>query len=70
MDQEINRILATLQNDFQTTCYELTKTFSNLPNLPGIYAIRHRTTILYIGRAANIRRRFQRGHSALGLAWL
>jgi excinuclease UvrABC nuclease subunit len=69
MDKEINRILAILQDDFQT-CYELTETFSNLPNVPGIYAIRYQAEILYIGRAAKIRRRFQSGHKALGLAFI
>lgn len=69
MDKEINRILATLEEDFQN-CYELTEKFSNLPKMPGIYAIRHQREILYIGRAANIRRRFQSGHKALSLAFM
>jgi excinuclease UvrABC nuclease subunit len=69
MNQEIDRILAILQADFQT-CYELTETFSNLPNVPGIYAIRHHAEILYIGRAAEMRRRFQKGHKAIGLAFI
>jgi excinuclease UvrABC nuclease subunit len=69
MNDEIERILTILQDDFQT-CYELTETFGNLPNLPGIYAIRHRREILYIGKAAKIRRRFQSGHRAINLAFM
>ncbi len=69
MLQEIDRILGILQDDFQT-CYQLTETFSNLPNVPGIYAIRHHDEILYIGRAAEVRRRFQKGHKAIHLAFV
>jgi excinuclease UvrABC nuclease subunit len=65
MLQEIDRILAILQADF-ATCYELTTAFGNLPNRPGIYAIRHGDTILYIGKGSrNIRKRFQGGHNGL-----
>jgi excinuclease UvrABC nuclease subunit len=69
MLQEIDRILAILQADFET-CYGLTETFSNLPNVPGIYAIRHDDEILYIGRASEVRRRFQKGHKALNVAFI
>lgn len=49
-------------------CFELLKDFRNLPNRPGIYAIRHRSEILYIGRSNNMRTRFQGGHKGLGWA--
>jgi excinuclease UvrABC nuclease subunit len=65
-NKELERILAILQADFEC-CYELTRTFGNLPKLPGIYAIRHQADILYIGKAADIRRRFQGGHKALSI---
>lgn len=65
MNQEIDRILTILQDDF-ATCHELTGTFSNLPNRPGIYAIRHGDKILYIGKGSrSIRKRFQNGHNSL-----
>jgi excinuclease UvrABC nuclease subunit len=66
LNQELERILAILQADFDA-CYELTRTFGNLPKAPGIYAIRHQAAILYIGKAADIRRRFQGGHKALSI---
>jgi excinuclease UvrABC nuclease subunit len=65
MNNEITRILEILQDDF-ATCHALTGTFSNLPNLPGIYAIRQGDTILYIGKgSSSVRKRFQGGHTAL-----
>jgi hypothetical protein len=66
LNQELERILTILQADFEH-CYELTRTFGNLPKAPGIYAIRHQAAILYIGKAADIRRRFQGGHKALSI---
>jgi len=60
-------ILQALKVDFDL-CHELLKDFRNVPNRPGIYAVRDREEILYIGRSANIRTRFQGGHKALGWA--
>jgi hypothetical protein len=70
-DDEINvevaRILAALRADFETG-YPLSKRFSNLPQAEGIYALRRFDEILYIGKAANIRMRFQGGHKSLSYA--
>lgn len=65
--QEAERILRGLNADF-IHCYELLKDFRNLPNRPGIYAVRYQSEILYVGRSNNIRTRFQGGHKALGWA--
>ncbi len=65
--QEVERILQGLNVDF-TDCYELLRDFRNLPNRPGIYAVRYQSEILYVGRSSNIRTRFQGGHKALGWA--
>jgi hypothetical protein len=64
---EVARILATLRADFETG-YPLSKRFSNLPQAEGIYALRRFDEILYIGKAANIRMRFQGGHKSLSYA--
>lgn len=64
IDAEVARILEILQADFET-CYPLMKRFSNLPLAAGIYALRQREQILYIGKAANIRTRLQGGHRCL-----
>jgi hypothetical protein len=61
INAEVARILGVLQVDFQL-CYPLIKRFSNLPQAEGIYALRRRDAILYIGKTANIRMRFQGGH--------
>jgi excinuclease UvrABC nuclease subunit len=62
------KILSSIQFE---GCFPLIQTFSNLPNRPGIYAIKHEAEgILYIGKAKNVRERFQSGHSALVLAFL
>jgi excinuclease UvrABC nuclease subunit len=66
MLQEIDQILKILQDDLQT-CDDITPpSYSNLPNRPGLYAIRYGGEILYLGKAArSIRRRFQGGHHTL-----
>ncbi|NJN48565.1 MAG: GIY-YIG nuclease family protein [Alkalinema sp. RL_2_19] len=61
---EVDRILAIFQADFED-CYPLMKRFSNLPMDAGIYALRDRAAILYIGKTSNIRTRFQSGHKCL-----
>jgi excinuclease UvrABC nuclease subunit len=61
---EVDRILAILQADFED-CHPLIKRFSNLPMDAGIYALRERAEILYIGKTSNIRTRFQAGHKCL-----
>jgi excinuclease UvrABC nuclease subunit len=67
INAEVARILGVLQADFQL-CYPLIKRFSNLPQAEGIYALRRRDAILYIGKTANIRMRFQGGHKSLSYA--
>ena len=64
INAEAERILPLLWADF-ATCHVLIRRFSNLPLDPGIYALRRLDQILYIGKAANIRTRFQAGHKCL-----
>ncbi len=61
---EVDRVLLILSADFEN-CYPLVKRFSNLPLDAGIYALRGREKILYIGKTGNIRTRFQSGHRCL-----
>lgn len=52
-------------------CQPLNRKFNNIPALPGIYAIRHKTDgLLYIGKTKNLRSRFNGGHKAFLWAWL
>ena len=52
-------------------CQSLSRDFSNIPNLPGIYAIRHKYEgLLYIGKTKSLRSRFKGGHKAFLWAWL
>lgn len=64
INAEVARVLRLLQADFEA-CHELLRRFSNLPLDPGIYGLKTRSSILYIGKAANIRTRFQAGHRCL-----
>jgi hypothetical protein len=67
INAEVARILEILRDSFET-CYPLIKRSSNLPQAEGIYALRRLDQILYIGKSANIRMRFQGGHKALSYA--
>ena len=68
---EALRILEILVSTQFENCYPMIKAFANLPARPGIYAVKHTNEeILYIGKAKNVRERFQGGHSALVLAFL
>ena len=52
-------------------CQSLNRDFSNIPDLPGIYAIRHKYEgLLYIGKTKSLRSRFKGGHKAFLWAWL
>ena len=52
-------------------CQPLSRDFSDIPNRPGIYAVRHRVQgLLYIGKTKNLRSRFKGGHKAFLWAWL
>lgn len=45
--------------------------FRSFPELPGIYAVRHRTEgLLYLGKTNNLSTRFSGGHKAFTWAWL
>jgi hypothetical protein len=67
INAEVARILEVLRDAFEN-CYPLIKRSSNLPQAEGIYALRRLDEILYIGKSANIRMRFQGGHKALSYA--
>ena len=52
-------------------CQPLSRDFSNIPDRPGIYAIRHKHDgLLYIGKTKSLRGRFKGGHKAFLWAWL
>ncbi|MBE9068022.1 GIY-YIG nuclease family protein [Leptolyngbya cf. ectocarpi LEGE 11479] len=52
-------------------CQPLSRSFSNIPARPGIYAIRHKTEgLLYIGKTKSLRGHFSGGHKAFLWAWL
>jgi hypothetical protein len=52
-------------------CQPLNRDFSNIPDRPGIYAIRHKYEgLLYIGKTKSLRSRFKGGHKAFLWAWL
>ena len=52
-------------------CQPLSRDFSNIPDRPGIYAIRHSSQgLLYIGKTKSLRGRFKGGHKAFLWAWL
>jgi len=52
-------------------CQPLNRDFSNIPDRPGIYAIRHKYEgLLYIGKTKSLRSRFKGGHQAFLWAWL
>lgn len=49
----------------------IVRNFRSFPELPGIYAVRHRTEgLLYLGKTNNLSTRFQGGHKAFTWAWL
>jgi excinuclease UvrABC nuclease subunit len=52
-------------------CQPLSHNFSDIPDRPGIYAVRHRSQgLLYIGKTKSLRGRFKGGHKAFLWAWL
>jgi GIY-YIG catalytic domain len=49
----------------------IVRNFRSFPELPGIYAVRHRTEgLLYLGKTNNLNTRFNGGHKAFTWAWL
>ena len=52
-------------------CQPLNRDFRNIPDCPGIYAIRHKYEgLLYVGKTKSLRGRFKGGHKAFLWAWL
>ena len=52
-------------------CQPLSRDFRDIPDFPGIYAVRHRYQgLLYIGKTKSLRGRFKGGHKAFLWAWL
>lgn len=53
------------------SCLPITREFDDLPQRPGLYAIRHRQEgLLYLGKTNNLGTRFNGGHKAFIWAWL
>lgn len=69
--EEARRLLDCFHAVPFESCHILTRKFETVPVYTGIYGFRHRTDgILYIGKAANIRRRLRGGHKALSWAFI
>jgi excinuclease UvrABC nuclease subunit len=52
-------------------CQMISRDFSDIPDRPGIYAIKHKTEgLLYIGKTKSLRGCFKGGHKAFLWAWL
>jgi hypothetical protein len=53
-------------------CQPLSRNFGDIPDFPGIYAVRHRYRgLLYIGKTKSLRGRFKGGHKAFfRLGWI
>ncbi len=68
--QEAQKILKILSKVGFEDCYLLTKDFKELPRQPGLYAIRNRDEVIYLGKALNLRDRFKTGHTALVSAFI
>ncbi|MFM7603022.1 MAG: GIY-YIG nuclease family protein [Pseudanabaena sp.] len=69
--QQARSILDAIAFTSFQECQSLSRDFSNIPNLPGIYAIRHKYEgLLYIGKTKSLRSRFKGGHKAFLWAWL
>jgi excinuclease UvrABC nuclease subunit len=71
LNQEANRIRSLLTEMPFDQCCPLSREFAELPNRPGLYALKHqRQGILYIGKSGNVRSRLRGGHKALGWAFI
>lgn len=69
--QEAARLLTVLSTLPFQDCSPLSREFNELPNRPGIYAIKHSSRgILYIGKSGNVKSRLRGGHKALGWAFI
>ncbi len=64
--QQARNILDAISFTPFEECQSLSRDFSNIPNLPGIYAIRHKYEgLLYIGKTKSLRSRFKGGHGLM-----
>ncbi|MBD2150655.1 GIY-YIG nuclease family protein [Pseudanabaena sp. FACHB-1277] len=69
--QQARNILDAIAFTLFEECVPLNRDFSNIPDLPGIYAIRHKYEgLLYVGKTKSLRSRFKGGHKAFLWAWL
>ena len=69
--QQARNILDAIAFTLFEECVPLNRYFSNIPDLPGIYAIRHKYEgLLYVGKTKSLRSRFKGGHKAFLWAWL
>jgi excinuclease UvrABC nuclease subunit len=69
--QQAREILNRLALIAFDRCLEIDRSFSHLPPIPGIYAIRHRIDgLLYLGKTNDLSTRFKGGHKAFTWAWL
>ena len=68
---QARRILDAIAFSPFDQCQPLSRDFSDVPDRPGIYAVRHRYQgLLYIGKTKSLRGRFKGGHKAFLWAWL
>lgn len=71
LEEEAKTVLGVLSSTPFEDCYPLSRKFEVVPTNPGLYAVRHRVEgVLYIGKAINLRRRFNGGHRALSWAFV
>jgi hypothetical protein len=71
IEDEAGRCRRVLEQTPFKKCLPLEQNFSSLPIASGLYAVKSREEeILYIGKTANIRGRFQTGHQGLMRAFI
>jgi len=71
LNEEAARLLYALSTLPFQDCCPLSREFNELPNRPGIYAVKHKSQgILYIGKSGNVKSRLRGGHKALGWAFI
>ncbi|MGV0028424.1 hypothetical protein [Phormidesmis priestleyi] len=69
VSKEVSRILRVLRTQFED-CLPLEKGYKNLSFGTGIYGLKSRTELLYVGMASAFRTRFQTGHQTLAKMFL
>jgi hypothetical protein len=65
IDKETQRVLKLIQRTPFEQCTPVERGFSNISFSAGLYAIKSRTEVLYVGKASAFRTRFQSGHQGL-----